>query len=365
MSTPRSTRSPRPVVRGFIIAVVALAAGCSSTATGTGPNGTNGQGTDAPFDGVYRVSTGSQSFDVNVESNKATVVRFGPGFEIGSPEVINGGDLYLKGLTRVDSKTFRAQVASITWGDSTTFPKKWPTSMSYVETTLQWDEATSKWTVSSPKIELSKQSQAFGGKYAPAGACEKKFVNNQSATLYTCEYPQDEDGCSSSGERAFWPSTDCKRLGYAYYAEKPFGQWQHSSTSNVTPGAQGKWGDGTGGGKIVNGAGGDGGGGGGGGGTAIASCSDTWVCSEILTGDAAAFQAQCTKGGDIPSASGCPSSYKGGPACLKANFTSVGKPVTGHFFWKPTFCANNPNIDTKGTCDGMNGTATGTHCAPR
>ena len=258
--------------------MVAVAAGCSSTASETGPEGPTGPGAAAPFEGLYRVASGERSFDVNVESDKATVVRFAPGFEIGNPEVINGGDLFLKGLTRTGPNAFRARVAVIVFGDSPTFPKQWPASVSYVDTTIEWDEAGSKWAISSPKTELVKQSRAFDGRYDPAGACEKKFVNNANVTLYLCEYPQAEDGCSSGGEKAFWPSTDCKHLGYEHLGDMTLGQWQDTQGSNVTPGEHGKWGDGTGGGKIVNGAGDGGGAGGGGAGGCIVGTWTSSVC---------------------------------------------------------------------------------------
>lgn len=259
--------------------MLASGAACSSSTKGDSPAGD--ESTGAPFEGLWSVTSEGQTFDVNVESDKATIVRFGPGFQIGNPEVINGGDLFLKDMTRVDSKTFRGQVAAIVFGDSPTFPKSWPASTKYVDVTIQWDEATSKWTISAPKVELGKQSKAFDGKYDPAGACEKKFVNNTNNTLYLCEYPQADDGCSSGGEKAFWPSTDCTHLGYTAVSKDALAQgaWQHSATSNGTPGEHGKWGDGTGGGKIVSAAAaaaGSSGGGGGGGGGGAGCLSGTW-----------------------------------------------------------------------------------------
>lgn len=355
------------VVHGVVV-VATIASGAACSSSSNADSSPDGQSADAPFQGLWSAHQEGVSFDVNVDSDRATIVRFGPGFEIGNPEVINGGDLFLKGMTRVDSKTFRGQVASIVFANSPTFPKKWPESMQYVDVTIQWDEATSKWTSSSPKVELGKQSRSFDGKYDPAGACEKKFANNNNVTLYICEYPQAADGCSSSGEKAFWPSTDCKHLGYAAVSKDALasGAWQHSATDNVMPGEHGKWGDGTGGGKIVSTAaaaagstGGGDGGGGGGGGTPIASCADAaqHVCSEILTGDAAAYAAQCTKNGQVGSLGPCDAAYKNGATCMNAKFKSVGVPVTGNFWWKSDYCAlTNDMIDTHGTCCDLGGT---------
>ncbi len=251
----RLSRVVRPAIQGCVVAIFALGAACSST---DGDSSSNGQAADVPFEGIWHAAPdGQQSFDVNVESDKATVVRFGPGFQIGNPEVINGGDLFLKGLTRVDSQTFRGDVADIVFAHSPTAPKHWPASMKYVAVTITWDESNSKWTVNSPKIEFSDWGHySFDGKYYPAGACEQMFVNHNNVTLYMCQYPQDDDGCSSAGEKAFWPSTDCEHLGYMAVSQDALaaGAWQYSDTSNVTPGEHGKWGDGTGGGKIVSAA---------------------------------------------------------------------------------------------------------------
>jgi hypothetical protein len=94
-------------------------------------------------------------------------------------------------------------------------------------------------------------------------------------------------------------------------------------------------------------------------GGAIASCTDEakHVCSEILTGDAAAYSAQCTKNGQKGALGPCDASYKTGPNCMNASFTSVGKPVTGNFWWKSDYCAlTNNSIDTHGTCCDLKGT---------
>ena len=231
----------------------ASSSACSSSETDASSEGDDEA--DVAFDGVWRVwPDGHGSFDVNIEAGKALIVRFGPGFEIGNPEVINGGDPFLTRLTRVNHRKFSARVAKLELAGSPTFPKDWPTSVTYSDTTLEWNEAASRWTISEPKSELSKQSTTFDGKYAPAGACEKKFENNNGATLYVCEYPQDGDGCSSGGEKAFWPSTDCERLGYGFHSNDIGTFWQKSQTNNVTPGAHGEWGDGSGGEKMVSAA---------------------------------------------------------------------------------------------------------------
>ena len=226
---------------------------CSSSSADSSSDGEGETEANVAFDGVWRAwPDGHGSFDVNIEAGKGLVLRFGPGFEIGNPEVINGGDPFLTRLTRINARKFSARVAKIEFADSPTFPKDWPTSLSYVDTTLEWDEGESRWLISEPKVGFSKQSTTFDGKYAPAGACEKKFENNNNATLYVCEYPQDSDGCSSGGEKAFWPSTDCERLGYGFRSNDIGTYWQKSETNNVTPAAHGEWGDGSGGEKMVS-----------------------------------------------------------------------------------------------------------------
>lgn len=259
MSLPSSTPVPPAtrLVRLGACSLLALFAvsisACSSPETES-PSDDEGEA-ELALDGVWRAwPTGQGSFDVNIEDGKGLIVRFGPGFEIGNPEVLNGGDPFLTRLTRVSARKFSARVARLELDDSPTFPKSWPTSVTYVDTTLEWNEAASRWTTSEPPVELSKQSATFDGDYAPAGACEKKFQNNNDATLYVCEYPQDGDGCSSAGEKAFWPSTDCERLGYGFRSSDIGTYWQKSATSNVTPAAHGKWGDGSGGEKMVSAA---------------------------------------------------------------------------------------------------------------
>lgn len=246
---------------GLLALLAASSSACSSPEAESSSDDDGGEtewsseGEDATeLAGVWRAwPEGHGSFDVNIEDGKGLIVRFGPGFEIGNPEVLNGGDPFLTRLTRINARKFSARVARVEVGDSPTFPKTWPTAVTYVDTTLEWNEAASRWKSSAPPVEFSKGT-TFGGSYAPAGACEKKFANIDNATLYLCEYPQDGDGCSSAGEKAFWPSTDCERLGYGFRSSGIGTQWQKSSSSNVTPGAQGKWGDGTGGTKMVSAA---------------------------------------------------------------------------------------------------------------
>jgi hypothetical protein len=373
MQFRQSLRAPRGVrsvhIRASALAVLAaLGSACSS---GNEPP-QEVKPADVALDGLWRAwPKEGMSFEVDVGGSRARIVRLGPGFEIGNPEVLNGGDPLLTDLTRIDAWTFSGRVATFELGPSPTSPRDWPTSVSYVVTTIKWDDNASRWLVGGGAVELAKQSRTFDGEYAPAGACEQKFTNNNGATLYTCAYPQDEDDCSSSGEKAFWPSTDCQHVGYAFHSNDLFRSWYASETSNVTPGAHGQWGDGSGGGKLVSSAATATGGNPdpnpdpmGGGGKVIASCSDTWVCTEIVSGDAAAFQAQCEKGGDNPSPDPCPDTYKGGPQCLRATFTSVGQLVQGSFYWRSDFCMENPNIDTAGTCMDLGGTEMGKQCPP-
>lgn len=97
---------------------------------------------------------------------------------------------------------------------------------------------------------------------------------------------------------------------------------------------------------------------------AIASCSDGNVCSEILEGDASAYKTQCQVNGQVGATSPCDrSTYGGGPACMGGTITSQGKPVKANILWKPGYCAQFPNVDTKGTCElDLKGTPTGTQC---
>lgn len=209
----------------------------------------------AELAGLWRVTSDELgTFDIKVERGRGRIVRLGPGFMIGNPEVLNGGDLFFARLLRIDGQKFDARVAKVEVEDSPTYPKSWPTSVSYVDTILEWNDSSSRWTIDDPEIELSKPSDTSQQKALPAGACEKKFENDDDATIYACEYPQDPDGCSSAGEKAFWPSTNCKNLGYEYKSSELLEYWQKSATNNVTPGAQGKWGDGTGGEKLVSAA---------------------------------------------------------------------------------------------------------------
>jgi hypothetical protein len=251
---PVAPRFARLEAFSLLFLLVAASSACSPAKTDSSSDG-GAKANDVALEGMWRVwPEDGSSFEVNIEGDRARIVRFGPGFEIGNPEVLNGGDPFLAKLTRVDAQTFSAQVASFELDNSPTAPKNWPTSVSYVDTTLKWDDGASRWITSEPKFGLSKQSATFDGKYAPAGACEQKFENHNNATLYVCEYPQDDEGCFSSGEKAFWPSTDCERLGYAFRSNDLGTFWYESETNNVTPGAHGQWGDGSGGEKIVSAA---------------------------------------------------------------------------------------------------------------
>lgn len=80
------------------------------------------------------------------------------------------------------------------------------------------------------------------------GTCESSYVNYQGYRLYTCEEDVKQylcDNNSSSFQDAFYSDNrSCSSLGYGY--QKSDGKWQYSDQDNVTPGANGKWGSGSG-----------------------------------------------------------------------------------------------------------------------
>lgn len=94
-------------------------------------------------------------------------------------------------------------------------------------------------------------------------------------------------------------------------------------------------------------------------GGATSCTSSTGICTEFVSGDADAFAAQCSSEGNT-SGSACGESYEF--SCSGAHSTANGADVIVDIHWPNGFCAANPTVDLQGTCDTLNGSATGTPC---
>lgn len=256
----RPSRAPLPL--SIALALLAV----PNPACDDGQDDPTDQGTldeERAFTGVFRATPGDggAALDVVVVGDEAVVARFDT-FHIGNPQVFNAGDPYLTGLTRLGVNRWAAQVADIDFAESPTYPRDWPTGVTYQSIELAWDGA--RWRSSGPlEVELSPVRESFSGDYDAAGACERRFQNPEGATLYACQFPQTAETCSpgTGAEQTFWPNATCARLGYDFESSDLARQWYDSETSNVTPGEHGAWGDGTGGGSTggTDGTGGTGG----------------------------------------------------------------------------------------------------------
>ncbi|MBE2249080.1 MAG: hypothetical protein IAE78_05975 [Myxococcus sp.] len=218
------------------VCLVVLTLGCSPPVEET---------PESPFTGTFSVyGASSAALRFHVDGSRAPLITFGS-FHIGNPAVFNAGDAYLQDLTRVGFNRWTAQWADLTFEDVPSNIRNWPVAVVRRQVEIVWDENERRWLVGGTSVRFSRDSTPFDGTYDRAGACEKKFVNNNNATIYICEFPQTASLCYTSGEKRFWESRSCVALGYDFYALE--GHWRDSQQSNTTPGEHGQWGDRTGG----------------------------------------------------------------------------------------------------------------------
>lgn len=79
------------------------------------------------------------------------------------------------------------------------------------------------------------------------GTCETNLVNYEGYRIYFCAEDVDEyycDGNSDDYRQSFYSNSSCVDLGYSYQDSDD--NWFYSSSNNVTPGAYGSWGSGSG-----------------------------------------------------------------------------------------------------------------------
>jgi hypothetical protein len=91
-----------------------------------------------------------------------------------------------------------------------------------------------------------------------------------------------------------------------------------------------------------------------GGGGSVASCTDpNGVCTQLNSGDAAAYQTECEAGGNQYSSSACaPGAFQ----CLDATGTSAGASVAIEVHWPADICSVAAYTDTvylQGTCENI------------
>lgn len=110
---------------------------------------------------------------------------------------------------------------------------------------------------------------------------------------------------------------------------------------------------------VTVGGGGTSAAGGGGGVSGVSCTTSTNICTELVSGDSAAYEGQCADEANA-FGSGCNGSYE--YVCSGANSTSRDVPVVVDIFWPTGYSAANPTVDLACTCESLGGSGSGSPC---